>query len=178
VHIRFSPKFFEELIEFEVDMNEIHLDKNLSGKDVLVNWRFLNGFNNNGRFWTDSNALSMQERVFNHHDSWDFMGRDTSVYDKNNFNVSNNYYPVDSAIAMRDFNGTDLQVTILNDRPQGGSGYLNNNTIELMQHRRTTDDDAKGVLEALNETDKNEFGVQVNARYFVQIFDFKRAKSL
>jgi len=100
------------------------------------------------------------------------------VYDKNNFNVSNNYYPVDSAIAMRDFNGTDLQVTILNDRPQGGSGYLNNNTIELMQHRRTTDDDAKGVLEALNETDKNEFGVQVNARYFVQIFDFKRAKSL
>lgn len=106
------------------------------------------------------------------------MGRETSVYDKNNFNVSNNYYPVDSAIAMRDFNGTDLQVTVLNDRPQGGSGYLNNNTIELMQHRRATDDDGKGVLEALNETDKNEFGVQVSARYFVQIFDFKRARSL
>jgi len=106
------------------------------------------------------------------------MGRETSVYDKNNFNVSNNYYPVDSAIAMRDFNGTDLQVTVLNDRPQGGSGYLNNNTIELMQQRRATDDDGKGVLEALNETDKNEFGVQVSARYFVQIFDFKRAKSL
>lgn len=47
-----------------------------------------------------------------------------------------------------------------------------------MQNRRTTDDDAKGVLEALNETDKNEFGIQVNAPYFVQIFDFKRAKSL
>lgn len=150
----------------------------MSGKDIVVNWRFLNGFNNNGRFWTDSNALTMQERVFNHRDSWDFMGRKTDVYDKNLFNVSNNYYPVDSAIAMRDFNGTDLQVTILNDRAQGGSGYLNNNTIELMQQRRTTDDDAKGVLEALNETDKNEFGMQVNARYFVQIFDFKRAKSL
>lgn len=59
MHIRFSPKFFEELMEFEVSLNEIHLDKNMSGKDVLVNWRFLNGFNNNGRFWTDSNALSM-----------------------------------------------------------------------------------------------------------------------
>lgn len=46
-------------MEFEVSLNEIHLDKNMSGKDVLVNWRFLNGFNNNGRFWTDSNALSM-----------------------------------------------------------------------------------------------------------------------
>lgn len=54
----------------------------MSGKDVLVNWRFLNGFNNNGHFWTDSNALSMQERIFNHHDSWDFMGRETGVYDK------------------------------------------------------------------------------------------------
>lgn len=60
------------------------------------------------------------------------MGRESAVYDKTKFNVSENYYPVDSAIAMRDFNGTDLQVTILNDRPQGGSGYLNNNTIELM----------------------------------------------
>lgn len=47
-----------------------------------------------------------------------------------------------------------------------------------MQHRRTTDDDAKGVLEALNETDKHEFGIPVNARYFLQIFDFKKAKSL
>lgn len=66
----------------------------------------------------------------------------------------------------------------MNDRPQGGAGYLGNNTIELMQNRRTTDDDAKGVVEALNETDKNGFGVQVNARYYMQIFDFKRAKSV
>lgn len=99
--------------------------------------------------------------------------------DKMKFNISSNYYPVDSAVAMRDFNGTDLQVTVMNDRPQGGSAILGNNTIELMQHRRTTDDDAKGVLEALNETESNsEFGVQVNARYYVQIFDYKRSPSL
>jgi hypothetical protein len=80
---------------------------------------------------------------------------------------------------MRDGNGTDLQVTIMNDRPQGGTAIQGNNTIELMQHRRTTDDDAKGVLEALNETDSNgEFGLRVNARYYMQIFDFKRSKSL
>jgi len=60
VKIRFSPKFFEELIEFEVDLNEIHLDKEQNGKDLLVNWRFMNGFSNNGTFWTDSNALTMQ----------------------------------------------------------------------------------------------------------------------
>lgn len=108
VNVRFSPKYFEELIEFEVKMNEIHLDKILNGKDVVVNWRFLNGYNNNGRFWTDSNALSMQERIFNHRGSFDFMSRDTPVYDKTKFNVSENYYPVDSAIAMRDFNGSDI----------------------------------------------------------------------
>lgn len=78
---------------------------------------------------------------------------------------------------MRDFNGSDLQVTVLNDRPQGGAGFLNNNTIELMQNRRVTDDDGKGVSEALNETDKNEFGLQINAKYYLQIFDFKRAIS-
>lgn len=59
VIIRFSPKYFEELIEFEVDMNEITLDKDMNGKDLIVNWRFLNGFNNNGKFYTDSNALAM-----------------------------------------------------------------------------------------------------------------------
>lgn len=47
----------------------------------------------------------------------------------------------------------------MNDRPQGGSAIIANNTIELMQARRTTDDDAKGVIEALNETDGNEFGI-------------------
>ena len=46
-----------------------------------------------------------------------------------------------------------------------------------MQNRRVTDDDGKGVSEALNETDKNEFGLQINAKYYLQIFDFKRAIS-
>lgn len=137
----------------------------------------MNGFNNNGTFWTDSNALTMQQRKVNHRDSWDLMARDTPA-DKQKFNISTNYYPVDSAIAMRDFNGSELQVTVMNDRAQGGSAYNNNNTIELIQNRRATDDDAKGVVEALNETDTNEFGLQINARYFVQIFDYKRAKSL
>jgi len=57
--LRFSPKYFEELLEFEVEMNEIHLDEEQNGKDVVVNWRILDGFDNKGRFWTDSNALAM-----------------------------------------------------------------------------------------------------------------------
>lgn len=50
-------------------------------------------------------------------------------------NVSRNYYPVDSAIAMRDMrSNSSLQVTVINDRPQGGSADLSSAaTIELMQ---------------------------------------------
>jgi len=45
--------------------------------------------------------------------------------------ISNNYYPVTSAIAMRD-EKLHRQVTIMPDRTQGGSASLINNTIELM----------------------------------------------
>jgi len=38
--------------------------------------------------------------------------------------IPSNYYPVDSAIAMKDKNGSNIQVTVMNDRPQGGSADL------------------------------------------------------
>lgn len=88
---------------------------------------------------------------------------------------SGNIYPITSAIAMRDFKqGSNTQVTIMNDRVQGGSADLSDNsTIELIQHRRTLRDDGKGVNEPLNETDTfDDLGLQVNARYYMQIFNF------
>ena len=80
---------------------------------------------------------------------------------------------------MRDVQ-SNLQVTILNDRPQGGAAdLLLNNTIELMQQRRLLDDDGKGVEEALNETDSyDDLGIQVAAKYHMQIFDRIKGKSL
>ena len=41
-----------------------------------------------------------------------------------------------------------------------------------MQNRRLSTDDAKGVVEFLNETDSEGHGVKVTARYFMQIFNF------
>jgi hypothetical protein len=48
--------------------------------------------------------------------------------------IGGNYYPVPFAISMRDFsNNSNLQVTVMNDRAQGGSADLHDNsTIELM----------------------------------------------
>jgi len=65
----------------------------------------------------------------------------------------------------------------MTERPQGGSVDLSKGSIELMQSRRLTEDDNKGVIEPLNETDSNGQGLQVNAKYFMQIFDYKKAVS-
>jgi hypothetical protein len=40
----------------------------------------------------------------------------------------------------------------MTERTEGGSADLTKATIELMQSRRMTEDDCKGVLEPLNET--------------------------
>jgi len=69
---------------------------------------------------------------------------------------------------MRDFNGSNLQVTVMNDRAQGGSADLNSKaSIELMQNRRITEDDNKGAVEPLNETDSSGIGIKVNANYYM-----------
>jgi len=125
-------------------------------------------FDPKGEFWTDSNGLEMQKRKIT-----DF--EDKSV------KVSRNYYPIDSAIAMRDQSGRQIQVTVMNNRPQGGSADLSDKAnIEIMQHRRTnTIDKVLDMDMALNETEgKDGPGLRINAEYNMQIFNFKSGKSI
>ena len=81
-------------------------------------------------------------------------------------------------------------MTVMNDRAQGGS-VIEDGTIELMQNRRLTKDDGRGVGEPLNEidrnvnnknyygNDKNKYGgIAVNAKYYIQIFDTDATASL
>jgi hypothetical protein len=153
-----------DFIEFTVELNSVPIDDQKQ-KDITVNWKMYNGFKANKTFYTDSNALEMQQRkIFS-------LPRPEQT-------IPGNYYPVTSAIAMRDVN-SNIQVTILNDRPQGGSADLFlNNTIELMQQRRGLEDDGKGLGEPLNETDSyDDLGIQVNANYYMQIFDRVKGKS-
>jgi hypothetical protein len=165
VKVRYS-QLLKELIEFEVELKEIPVK--YYGKDVTVNWRMYDDFKANKTFWTDSNGLEMQQRRINYNPSYEWYS------DKQN--ISSNYYPVDSAIAIRD-SAKHRQVTVMNDRAQGGSAELWNSTIELMQNRRLTQDDNKGVQEILNETDVNGVGINVTAKYFLQIFDLEKGQS-
>jgi len=150
VKVRFAESF-NEIIEFEVELNSVPVQDD-QGKDVIVSWKMYDGFNANKTFWTDSNGLEMQERHFKKYE------HKMEIYKNQNmtFNdIAGNYYPITSAIAMRDFsNNSKLQVTVMNDRSQGGSADLHdNNTIELMQNRVLLRDDDKGVNQELNETD-------------------------
>ena len=129
------------------------------GKELTVNWQSYD-INNNNTFYTDSNALEMQERVLNYRPTWTV---------ETNQNVTANYYPVNSAIAIVD-EEKNLQMTIMNDRSQGGT-VLKNGRVELMQNRRLFFDDDRGVEEALNETDSFGNGITVPATYHLHLFD-------
>ena len=66
-----------------------------SGKNVVINWEFLDNFNTNGELWFDANGLQMV-----HKDLWQRYEFEFS----NNSKVAGNYYPIQSAIAVRDKN--------------------------------------------------------------------------
>jgi len=102
-----------------VELNPIPIDDTKS-KDITVNWKLFSDFKVGKKFWTDSCGLEMEERIIE--------SKDNRVDNT----IAANYYPVTSAIAVRD-QSSDKQVTILNDRSQGGAADLSDdNTIELM----------------------------------------------
>jgi hypothetical protein len=109
--------------------------------DVIAHWKMYDGFNGNKTFFTDSNGLEMQERHLNYRATYDILTNTSQ-------NISSNYYPVTSAIAVRDTSPDSTKtVVIMNDRSQGGSAELEQGTIELMQNRRLTTEDGRGIAD-------------------------------
>ena len=108
----------------------------------------------------------MQKRKLNYRPTWNF-DIELSEGDPNT-NITANYYPITSAISMKDL-ASDRVFTVMNDRTQGGSALKPGN-IELMQNRRIMGDDGRGVGEALDERDEQSKGVRVPATYYIQIF--------
>lgn len=162
---------FEELIQYSVEINSIDVADG-TPKDITVNWKMYDGFDPNGQFYTDSNGLEMQKRVVDHR-NFDAQIKNFSLESP----VPRNYYPVASAISMRDLNGSNVQVTVMNDRTQGGTADVHTKAMmELMQHRRGTQDDTRnGFDNQNNEVDLETMkGIRSNAVYYMQIFDFKK----
>lgn len=113
------------------------------GAEITLNIEAI-GFDNGKEFYTDSNGLQMQRRILDKRPDFDLKVEGTE-------HITANYYPINSAISMRDQRRGDF-LTLLNDRCQGGSA-LKPDRLELMIDRRLYLDDLRGLEEALNETD-------------------------
>lgn len=135
----------QPFIEVEYSVGPIPIADGM-GKEVITRWS--STLKSNATFFTDANGRDRQKRVRNYRPSWNLTVTDP---------VSGNYYPVNSAILVRDQNVSGNQLTILTDRSQGGSS-LRDGEIELMVQRRLLVDDGFGVGEPLNETESDYYG--------------------
>jgi len=106
------------------------------GKEIIS--RFTTDIASKGIYYTDANGRQNVERKRDSRSTWTY-----SVTEP----VSANYYPVNSHIFLNDLSD---QMTIVNDRAQGGASLVDGQ-LEVMLHRRLLYDDAFGVDEALNE---------------------------
>ena len=111
---------------------------------------------NQDTFYTDSNGRQILQRVKDYRPTWDFVSSEP---------VSQNYYPINSRIYIRD-EYSNSQVTIVNDRSQGGTS-MNDGQIEVMLHRRDLADDGFGVGEALNEPGQFGDGLIVRGKHWI-----------
>lgn len=95
----------------------------------------------------------MLRREINHRPKY------TKTQNEVGLNITSNYYPVVTAIAIQDPK-SNMQLVVMNDRAQGGSVILDGR-IELMQNRRLITNDGIGEDEILNEVNQQGEGVAV-----------------
>ncbi|CAG2118606.1 unnamed protein product, partial [Medioppia subpectinata] len=149
--IRIWPN--NDMIEFDFVVGPIPVDDKI-GKEIISRWE--TNLTTNGLFYTDANGRQLLERKRDFRPTWKL-----TVTEE----IAGNYYPVNSRIAIRD-EKQDIQMTVLNDRSQGGSS-IKDGTVELMVHRRDLYDDHFGVGEALNEPGVDGKGLQVRGKFWV-----------
>ena len=73
----------------------------------------MSNFDNNKTFYTDSNGLEMQKRILNYRPTWNI--EENYKNETHIENITANFYPVTSAISMKDIN-SDRVFTVMNDR--------------------------------------------------------------
>jgi len=123
-------------IEFEYNVGSIPINDTI-GKEVIS--RFSSDVASSSTSYTDSNGREFIQRIKNYRFSYNY----TVVQP-----IAGNYYPVNAAAFIKD---QTKQITILTDRSQGAAS-LASGQLEFMVHRRTLEDDWRGVGEPMNET--------------------------
>uniref|UniRef100_A0A914V5H3 Alpha-mannosidase n=1 Tax=Plectus sambesii TaxID=2011161 RepID=A0A914V5H3_9BILA len=138
-------------VEFEWTVGPIPSDDYVT-KEVIS--RFRSNIASAQTFYTDANGRQIMKRTRNYAPMYNYVNSEP---------VAGNYYPVNSRIYINDGN---LQMTVLNDRSQGGSSLVDGQ-IELMVHRRCFYDDHYGVDEPLNEPGIDGRGLVARGRHWL-----------
>jgi len=156
-------------VELEYQVGPIPVEDGV-GKEIVIKYssKDINNAVKGDKtlFYTDSNGREFLKRIFNQRESWDYGSIDGSRVKSQA--VAGNYYPINAAIYIEDYSSEQdvsqkrngefkddsqpLSLSVLTDRSQGGSS-LQPGSIEIMVHRRTVADDARGVDEPIDETD-------------------------
>ena len=129
---------YDQTIEQETFLSAVNISDG-RGKEVTIDWT-VDGLETGDVFYTDSNGLEVQKRVFNERPTWKLNVTQPAA---------GNYYPIISQATLRDERAR-RGFTVVPDRAQGatsqGSGHL-----QVMVQRRLLYDDWRGVSEPLNE---------------------------
>lgn len=112
-HVKIDLNTFDNFIKFQVSTNEVPISQDKSGKDIVVDWFLMDGFDSDDKFWVDANGLQMVQKTLDERKEYKVNGTKTK---------SSNFYPITSAIAVRDFNKStssesfQKQVTVMTER--------------------------------------------------------------
>ncbi|XP_064486657.1 lysosomal alpha-mannosidase-like isoform X2 [Ornithodoros turicata] len=138
-----------DTIEFQWTVGPIPIDWSFTGADVIT--RYETDLRSANTFYTDGNGRQNMKR--------------TRRVSRIALQVPSNYYPVVSWIYIQD-KKHGLQLSVIPDRPQGGSSNRDG-ALELMVHRRHASIDHLGNPEYLTEADDKNQGVIVTGRHRV-----------
>lgn len=126
---RISINDLDNFVKFDVQINDVPIELDKTGKDIVVDWYLMDDFDTNKTFWVDSNGLEMVKR--------DLYKRKDYNFSSGNGTIAGNYYPVTSAIAVRDHNTTTpikpnktAPVGSSSSKGKSGGGNSTNNTKE------------------------------------------------
>ena len=145
IFIIFYNPFFMKVEHFFNSMEETYWLRRYSNGYSFVFKTNINNMKEDYKpiFYTDTNGLEMIQRKI---DKFNYM-------EMENVSIAGNFYPVTSAISIKDENNYDPNiVTIFNDRPQAGTGILPGAIILILQ-RMSYESDKKGMPENLWETE-------------------------
>jgi hypothetical protein len=100
--VRIDMNDIDNFVKFHVSTNDVPISQDQTGKDIIVDWHMLEGFNTDDKFWVDANGMQMVYKTLNKREEYDFKDADTDAA----LSVSANYYPITSAIAVKDHGGS------------------------------------------------------------------------